>query len=157
VTRRLLAVLAALAVCTSLAPGAGAKPPSFKRWAVHFAERQVEVLVRPLELCSPPYVAHDLEAGACQSTHILRAWPRIDAELRRGTTAVSRGQTPRCRTAIRSYRDAEHRNGAALLAYARGHRHVTSRAMAEAFGLAPYPALQRAAVATMNRALRICG
>ncbi len=148
---------AALAACAALAPPAAAKPPSFKRWAIAFAERQVEVLVRPLELCAPPYVSHDLEAGACQSTHIVRAWPRVDAELLRGAAAISRGQTPRCRTAIRAYRDAEHRNGAALAAYARGHRHVTVRAMAEAFAQAPYPALQRAAVTTMKRALRVCG
>ena len=96
-------------------------------------------------------------AGACIAGFFAYAWPKLNAEWKRGVAEISRGQSQRCLVAIRRYRAAQQRNGEALTAYYRAHQHAGLHVITVATQRAPYTTLSAALGESIDRAVRVCG
>jgi hypothetical protein len=149
--------LAALIGLLALPAVSGARPLSFRAWSAQWSARTAKDNARVVDRCQKLFGASDLKFGMC---FVEAGRANLQAERRlweRQVAALSRGQAPACRRAIRSYLLAARIRQRASLTYLASHPRTPITRIAGDIAGEPYAMLKTLADQARARAVAVCG
>jgi hypothetical protein len=150
-------VVLALTGCLALTGVAVAKPPSFALWSIRWDAQVSRAYERLSDKCTKTSGGSDVELGACVVAGDVAALRAEQAKWEQGVAELLRGQTPRCKIAIRAYRTSWRTEAAGLLAYFAAHRNTRMAQVFRDVRKDPLAALHRRTENATSYAFRVCG